>query len=178
MTQAADRLVVAVERLELKPSHRVLEVGCGHGVAVSLICEQLDGGGVVALDRSEKMVAAARRRDAAHVAAGRAEIRTASLHQADLAGEEFDRVLAVHVPVFLRGDPARELEVVAGCLADGGSLHLWDQPLDPAAAQATAERLTAVLEAHGYVVEAVLREPLGSGPAIGVVTRPAAARPA
>ncbi|CAA9474663.1 MAG: hypothetical protein AVDCRST_MAG13-727 [uncultured Solirubrobacteraceae bacterium] len=176
MTQAADRLVVAVDRLGLEPTHRVLEVGCGHGVAVSLICERLDGGRVLALDRSEKMVAAARRRNAAHAAAGRAEIRTASLHEADLAGERFDRVLAVHVPVFLRGDPARELEVVAGCLTDGGSLHLWAQPLDPAAAGPTAERLTTTLEAHGFAVASVLREPLASGPAVGVVARPAGAR--
>ncbi len=178
MTQAADRLVVAVERLGLEPSHRVLEVGCGHGVAVSLIAERLDGGRIVALDRSEKMVAAARRRNAAHVAAGRAEIRAASLHEADLAGEEFDRVLAVHVPVFLRGDPARELEVLAGCLADGGSLHVWHQPLDPAAVEPAAERLTAVLEGNGFAVQSVLHEPLASGPAVGVVSRPARALPA
>lgn len=171
MAGAAERLVVAVERLALEPSHRVLEIGCGHGVAVSLICERLDGGRVLALDRSAKMVAAARRRNAAHIAAGRAEVRTASLHEADLHDECFDRVLAIHVGVFLRGDPARELEVIAGCLADGGSLHLWDQPLDPAHVPSTAKRVSAALEAHGFRAGPILVEPLASGPAVGVVGR-------
>jgi cyclopropane fatty-acyl-phospholipid synthase-like methyltransferase len=168
---AAERLVVAVERLELEPSHRVLEVGCGHGVAVSLICERLAQGRVLALDRSAKMVAAARRRNAAHIAAGRAEVRMASLHEAGFDDERFDRVLAIHVGVFLRGDPGRELEVIAGCLADGGSLHLWDQPLDPAHVPSTAKRMSAVLETHGFRTGPVLVEPLTGGPAVGVVGR-------
>jgi SAM-dependent methyltransferase len=174
VARAAERLVVAVERLELEPSHRVLEVGCGHGVAVSLICERLDGGRVLAVDRSAKMVALARRRNAAHIAAGRAEVRTESLDEADLGGQRFDRVLAVHVPVLLRGDPRRELEVIAGCLAGGGSLHVWGQPLDAAAATATAERVADTLESHGFRVDRVLIEPLASGPAVGVVARPRA----
>ena len=174
MTEAAERLVVAVERLALEPCDRVLEVGCGHGVAVSLICQRLDGGRVLAIDRSAKMVAAARRRNAPHIAAGSAEIRTAALHDADLGEQRFDRVLAVHVPVLLRGDPRRELTIIAGCLADGGSLHVWDQPLDPAEADSTAERVSATLEAHGFHVGTILVEPLASGPAVGVVGRPAA----
>jgi hypothetical protein len=117
------------------------------------------------------VVAAASGRNAAHIAAGRAEIRTAALHDAELGDERFDRVLAVHVPVLLRGDPRRELEVIAGCLADGGSLHVWHQPLDPGEADSTARRVSNALEAGGYVVGPILVEPLASGPAVGVVGR-------
>ncbi|MDF2815167.1 MAG: Methyltransferase domain [Paenibacillus sp.] len=52
----ADRLIWAVETLEVAPSDRLLEIGCGHESAVSLIFEKLVVGYVTALDRSEKML--------------------------------------------------------------------------------------------------------------------------
>jgi cyclopropane fatty-acyl-phospholipid synthase-like methyltransferase len=166
---AAERLVWAVDQLGVGPRDRVLEIGCGHGVAVSLIAERLDRGHVVAIDRSPKMIAMARRRNAGHVAAGRASLAAVSLHEADLGDDRFDKVLAVHVGVFSRGRPARELAVVAAHLADGGTLHLVDQPLDPRAAPATAERQAAVLEAHGFTVESVRVQQLTAGTVVGVL---------
>ena len=162
----------AVETLGVRPGDRVLEIGCGHGVAVTLICERLgDSGEVLAIDRSAKMIEMASRRNAAHVAAGRARFAAASLHEADLGGARFDKVLAVHVPVFSRGDPARELAIIREHLAPGGRLHLVDQPLDADAVEAVAERERAALEACGFDVAAPLVADLASGRAVCVTGR-------
>ena len=155
---AAERLVWAVDTLAIEPADRLLEVGCGHGVAVSLACERLDGGSIVAIDRSPKMIGMASARNADHVAAGRASFQAVALRDADFGGARFDKVLAVHVGVFLRGDPERELGVIEGCLADGGALHLAWGPFTAEEVPATAERLSAAVTAHGFAVASVLEE--------------------
>jgi len=137
--RAAARLVWGVETLAVQPADRLLEVGCGHGVAVSLVCERLDGGSIVAIDRSPTMIELATRRNADHVG------------------------------VFLRGRPARELGIVKEHLADGGRFYVMDQPLVAREAEETAERLSAVLDDHGLVVGEVLVQDLGTATAVCVI---------
>jgi len=105
--KAAERLVWAVETLDVRPTDRLLEIGCGHGIAVSLVCEKLRGGSITAIDRSATMITVARGRNADHVAAGVASFQAAALHEARLPGGYFDTIFAVNVGVFWRQRPDR-----------------------------------------------------------------------
>ena len=69
-TNASGRLRWAVELLEVAPGNRILKVGCGHGVAVSLVCERLESGRITAADRSPTMIEMARRRNRARAEKG------------------------------------------------------------------------------------------------------------
>src|ERR687897_131867 len=82
-SKPSERFVWAVDTLALDPADRVLEVGCGHGVAVSLVCERLTSGRITAIDRSKKMIEMAARRNREHVAGGKAVLKTAALEKAD-----------------------------------------------------------------------------------------------
>ena len=81
-SKPSERFVWAVATLALHPADRVLEVGCGHGVAVSLVCERLTKGRITAIDRSAKMIEMAARRNREHVAGGRAVLKTVALEKA------------------------------------------------------------------------------------------------
>jgi ubiquinone/menaquinone biosynthesis C-methylase UbiE len=124
----SERLRAVVDRLGIRPGDRVLEIGCGHGVAATLVCERLGDGRLVAVDRSPKMIAAAARRNAAQVAAGRAEFLVADLEDLDLGHRRFEVVFAVRVGLFRR-EPERARRLAERWLAPGGTLMaVFDEP--------------------------------------------------
>jgi ubiquinone/menaquinone biosynthesis C-methylase UbiE len=122
-----ERLRTIVDGLGLRPSDRVLEIGCGHGVAATFVCERLEDGRLTAVDRSPKMILAARRRNAEHVEAGRAEFLVAELEALELGDRRFDVVFAVRVGLFNR-DPERAHALVAPWLAPEGAVHAFFDP--------------------------------------------------
>jgi SAM-dependent methyltransferase len=169
---ASQRLRWAVDALDLRAGHRVLEVGCGHGVAATLVCERLTSGRLVAIDRSRTMVDMATRRNREHVESGRASFEAVAIEDFDPGADRFDTVFAVHVAAFWR-KPAEVLAVVRRLLAPGGSLSLVAQEpgWDEAGARAFAERLRLVLTEHGLAVDEVLIGELEPSPAVCVRSR-------
>lgn len=170
--RASRRLEWAVERLGVEPGDRVLEVGCGHGVAVSLVCERLGGGRITAVDRSPKMIAMARERNRGQ--AGKVTFVSAPIETADLGDEIYDKAFAVHVAALHRPGPA--LDAVRGRLAPGGRLYLFSQEPEWTAAE-DAERFaaglaTALADAE-LTVEQRWVEAVGGRFAAGVAARPA-----
>jgi ubiquinone/menaquinone biosynthesis C-methylase UbiE len=122
------RLRRIVEELGVRPGDRVLEIGCGHGVAATFVCERLDGGRLTAVDRSPKMIEAAARRNAAYVEAGTAEFVVSTLEDLDLGDRRFDVVFAVRVGLFHR-EPDRARRLAEHWLAPGGTLRaVFDPP--------------------------------------------------
>jgi ubiquinone/menaquinone biosynthesis C-methylase UbiE len=119
-----ERLLAVVDKLDIRPRERVLEIGCGHGVAATFVCERLDGGRLTAVDRSPKMIEAARRRNARYVEAGTAEFLLQHLEELDLGDRRFDTVFAVHVGLFYR-EPDRARALVDPYLAPGGAIHAF-----------------------------------------------------
>jgi SAM-dependent methyltransferase len=163
-----ERLSWATAMLAVEPADQVLEVGCGPGVAVSLICERLETGRVTAIDRSPVMVRRALERNQAHVAAGRARIERLALEEADFGATRFHRILAVNVNAFWT-HPAAPLDCVRRALAPGGTLLLVYQPPSAAATRRLAEALGAHLPERGLAVRRMVVRDRGPVPLLGVM---------
>lgn len=146
-----ERLSWLVDLLEVGPDDRLLEIGCGRGVAVDLVCARLAGGHVTGLDRSAKAIDAAAERNADWVAAGRAAFHCGpAMALGTFEAGSFDTVFAMNVNLFWVQESAEELALVRRALAPGGVVHLaWEAP--GAAKAASIERaVSRALADHGF----------------------------
>lgn len=75
MTKISPRLLAIVESLELQSGLRVLEVGCGPGVAAREVASRIGEGHILAIDRSEKSIALARKICRTEISSGRLSLR-------------------------------------------------------------------------------------------------------
>jgi protein-L-isoaspartate O-methyltransferase len=145
-SRGSDRLEKAVELLDVRPDERLLEIGCGHGVAVSLVCERLATGSITGVDRSAALVEQAERRNRRHIDDGRARFVVAPLAAAELPGAPFDKVFAARVRL-LREEG--EAEALRRALGPDGRLFVFVD--HPRAGRTSAElgRLRATLSEAG-----------------------------
>ena len=149
-----DRVTWAVDRLAVEPAQRILEIGCGPGVAAGLVASRLTTGHPVATDRSATAIARATGRNAQHLHAG-----TLTFVTTDLAGYRgtapFDTAFAMNVNLFWTGPADREWAALETLLRPGGSLFLsyGYGPSDPAGSRDFTGTLTDALQAHGYLAE-------------------------
>jgi SAM-dependent methyltransferase len=172
-SKPSERFVWAVDTLAPDPADHVLEVGCGHGVAVSLICERLTSGRITAIDRSKTMIEMAARRNREHVAGGRAVLKTAALETADFEDERFDKIFAFNVaPFWLQ--PTEALGIVRRHLAPDGAFYLfWDaRHARPGRVRELADQLSEKVRLGEFSVNHVLVANLRPVPAVCVIGRP------
>lgn len=129
MLSMSDRIEAFVESMKIRPTDRVLEIGCGHGIAATLICRKLNTGIYLAIDRSKRMVAAAAKRNQQFVEAGVARFLESELESLDLGDEKFDKVLAMRVRLF-HDKPAEAKRLAKRWLATNGKLFVqYDEPV-------------------------------------------------
>jgi len=163
-----------VELLGVRPGERVLELGCGPGVALSLLAERARGGRVVGLDHSPLMLRQAARRNRGALADGVLELRQGDLAALPNLGGPFDKILSVNVVQFL-GELAPAFRALHAALAPGGVIATTYQPRHRAPtradALAMAERLRAAMAATGFEAIAVEELPLRPVPAVCVLGR-------
>jgi cyclopropane fatty-acyl-phospholipid synthase-like methyltransferase len=123
MVQGMSRHQAAVAALDLRGSEHVLDIGCGHGVAVRLVLERLTSGTITALDRSAKMIDQVR----ASIQDARVLFCASALEHADFGIKRFDAIVAVNLDFELRL-PGRWALMLKGLLQPDGRLVLVLEP--------------------------------------------------
>lgn len=166
-----ERLSWAVDQLKIAGDERLLEIGCGRGVAVSLVCPLLTTGTITAIDRSAIAINAARQKNAAHLAAGKVSFRHAALEDMTEPSRSFDKIFAINVNRFWVG-ATRGLDGVRKLLAPDGTLFLFYEPPSLAGRKQAEAKLLANLEANHFEVLETIEADASRSCLFGVIARP------
>jgi SAM-dependent methyltransferase len=134
-----------VSLLDVQPTDRVLEIGCGPGIAIRELSRLATHGHIYGIDHSEVMVRMATRRNAAAVRSGRVQVRPGSVENLPGLGELLDMVLAVNSMGFWP-DPPQRLKELRGRLRPGGQIAIASQPRCPGATSETSGRAAQEIE--------------------------------
>lgn len=123
------RLAAVVEALPLRPGLRVLEIGCGPGAMAREIVRRLEGGHVLAIDRSAVAVAQALAGSAQEVASGRLAIRRVAAEELTLEPGEapYDIAVAIRVGALDGRHPEAGVQArrrIRAALSPGGRLFI------------------------------------------------------
>ena len=140
-----------VDRLDPTGGERVLEVGCGPGIALGLVLSRASVT-AVGVDHSDLMIANARRRNAKAVRAGRLTLIAGTIDDVPAGQGPFDKAFSINVIQFV--DQEAFVARMHSLLKPGGTLATTYQPRHAKATRADAlklaETLTQILARGGF----------------------------
>jgi SAM-dependent methyltransferase len=151
VSKTAERIRWAVDQLPWQDRGLVLEVGCGGGHAVAMLCARRDIGHITAIDRVAAQVREARERNRECIEAGRAAIEQCAMEDAPgrLGDTRFDTLLAINVNGFWTS-PASSLAAAAELLHAKSRAYLVFEPPSASGLRRIERALDAAFEELGW----------------------------
>src|SRR5262245_36673804 len=137
--------------LDIQPADRVIELGCGPGVAVAALAARATEGLVVGVDHSQVVLGQARRRNRAAIRASRVRLVHSSVEGLAIGDGPFDAALAVNT-LGMWPDKTARLRELGRLLRPGGRIAVVSQPRCPGASAATSD--AAATELSDLLTEA------------------------
>jgi cyclopropane fatty-acyl-phospholipid synthase-like methyltransferase len=122
-----ERTLWTLSLLDIRPGDRMLEIGCGPGVALEIASQMASTGIVVGVDHSEVMVRQAAKRNARAIRDGRIQVHLSSAEQLPSFDQPFDKIFSINSVHFWK-DPVQSIRRLRGLLAPSGVLALTLQP--------------------------------------------------
>ena len=142
-----------VDLMQLQTDSRVLEVGCGPGLALALCAEHISDGRVVGLDHSPVMIKQAQRRVLRAEHATKVALHVGGIEKLQDWQSAFDRIYSLNVIQFIP-NKADYFRAVLDALDTDGTCFTTYQPRldndDPNGAAAMADEISALMQSVGF----------------------------
>ncbi len=167
-----DRNTWTVDLLNVQPGDRVMEIGCGPGIALEACLKQAVGGQVVGLDHSRTMLGQARSRNAQASRNGYLELRLGSLEELVESTGSFDKVCSANVVQFF-ADRGAAFDKIFRLLKPKGISATTFMPRSKNASRSDslkmAKHVSRDMEAAGFANIRVEELPLSTASAVCII---------
>ena len=110
-----------VDLMNVQPGDRILDIGCGNGLAVQKMAEQANNGFVAGIDYSQVSVDLSQKRNAAAIEAGKVAISLGDVKTLPYEDQNFDKISAIE-SFYYWEDYIAGLEEAKRVLKPGGRL--------------------------------------------------------
>lgn len=128
MSKISKRLLEFINALPLKDNLRILEIGCGTGIAAREIVNRFDNIYVLAIDRSEKAIQQSTQNSKKEISAGKLKFQKIAVEDFTLENEKlFDYAFAIRVGALDGRHPEIEkqaLDKIKKSLKSNGKLFI------------------------------------------------------
>jgi SAM-dependent methyltransferase len=116
-----------LEKLQLKPSDILLEIGYGPGATLRKVSDNITSGFVAGMDHSKIMFEQASRRNKRNIDSGKVKLECGTVWDIKYPKNHFDIIYGSNVHFFW-DHPAREFKQLVSFLKPGGRLIMVFQP--------------------------------------------------
>lgn len=162
-----DRFQWVAEIMDVQPADHILEIGCGAGVAVTILGVLLTTGTITAIDQSESMIKKAAARNTALAATGKAIFIPVSLMDMPVK-KQYTKIFAFNVSLFWK-DAIQELAVIRKLLAPQAKLYIFHQPPPGTSLtfnEAIAARVSENLDKANFTVLDIAHKKMSPAPVV------------
>lgn len=161
-----------VELMQIAPSDRILEIGCGPGLGLAAAAAKAVDGRLIGIDHSEIMIEQASRRNRRAIESSRMQLLVGGLERLTELGVALDRIFSVNLVQFLPDKHAFYRKLILA-LRPGGLIATTYMPRHPGAtrqdALKSAEEIDRYMRLAGFVDVRTEELPLKPVPAICVL---------
>ncbi len=111
----------AVERLDIQPTDKVLDIGFGGGITIEEMLQTIDTGKIYGIDFSQIMVEQAKQKFKLEIESNKVSIEFGDVKQLSFVENTFDRVCTVNT-IYFWNDPLASLQEIKRVLKNDGKL--------------------------------------------------------
>ena len=122
-----ERSLWTVQKLDVKPSDSILEIGYGPGVTLKLIADRLTSGFLAGIDHSEVMLGQATKRNRKHIDNKKVKLECGTIDNLTYPENYFDLIYGSNVHFFWE-NPVEEFQRLSALLKYKGRLVMVFQP--------------------------------------------------
>lgn len=135
-----------------QPNHKILEIGCGVGIAVEMIASRLTDGYIVAIDKSKAMIEKAKKRNQLFTKASKTKFYQRAL-KVFSSDHTFDKIFCFNVNLFwTKKSITSEAEILKAHLSKNGHLYIFFGPLFPRGYQKIIDPVKVNLAREKFVI--------------------------